>query len=146
MKSICKSLEDKLLESLRGLPGVSVPVEGLLEVAAAGELKDEEPTSLQVKVYGMQQPHESMRMYTVTAELRLYVEQAESANGRLFSDTHEAVALWLEGVMLDDACTALETSDVFVDGLQVTGGDLDFDNAGGEWFASWNLTLTGRKK
>lgn len=145
MKSINLSLEEALLTALRGL-NTGVPVVGLLEVAASGTVKEEDLTALQVRVYGMQQPHESLPMFQVTAEVRLNVEQAEAADGSLFATAHEAVALWVQKVMLGDECTELETDDVYVDGLQVTGGDMDFDTSGGVWFAVWNMTLTGRLK
>lgn len=144
MKSICTSLEAKLLEVLRGI-GLGIDIEGLFEVAASGTVKQEELTALQVRVYGMTQLSEALPMYSVTAELRLNVEQAESANGQLYFDAHEKVALLLQRLMLDDNCTVLGTDEVHVDGLQVTGGDADFD-AGGEWFAVWTVTLTGRLK
>ena len=146
MKSVQKSIEDKLLDTFRAMDGVGVPVVGLLEAAASGTVKEQDLTCLQVKVYGMQQPHESMPMYSVTAEIRLDVEQAESADGALFAAAHEAVAMWIQEIMVGDACTSLATDDVFVDGLQAVGGDMDFDSAGGEWYAVWNLTLTGRIK
>ena len=41
-----------------------------------------------------------MAAFTVKAEVRLNVEQAESANGGTFYEAHEKFALWLERVML----------------------------------------------
>lgn len=145
MKSICKTLEDSLLDNLR-LLDAGVPVVGHLETAAAGEVKQEDLTSLQVRVFGVQQIHEALSLFKVKCEIRLNVEQAESADGELFSSAHESVALWLQRVMIGDACVELETDDVYVDGLQLDGGDMDYDFAGGEWFAVWNINLTGRIK
>ena len=147
MKSICASLEDKLLTALRGLD-LPVPVVGLLETAGNGEVKQEDLTALQLRVYGVQQPHEAHGMWQCKAELRLEVEQAESANGVMFRDAHEAVALWLERVMLADTCAEeLDTDELFVDGFQLgEGGDADFDASGGVWYATWTVTLSGRLK
>lgn len=141
--SVSASLEAKLLETLRVLvPGVRAV--GLLEVADAGTQKDEDVTALQVRVYNFSQLRETADMFSVSAEIRLNVEQAESANGGLFFDAHERVALWLERVMLGDACTELETDEAYVDGLQRVGDDKDFDMMDDAWFAIWNLTLSGR--
>lgn len=146
MKSICASLEERILVDLRQLE-IDVPVCGLLETAGRGEVKQEDLSAVQLRVFGMQQLHETMEHFSVTAEIRLTVEQAESANGAIFYDSHEAVALWLQRIMIGNACTALHTDDVFVDGLQVgSGGDADFDTSNGVWYAVWNVTLTGRLK
>lgn len=145
MISVSTSLEMKILETLRALdPGVQCV--GLMEVADAGVQKEQDLSSLQVRVYNFAQQSENSGMFTVYAEIRLNVEQAESANGGVFVEAHEKVALWLEHVMLDSNCEELDTSEAFVDGLQRTGGDKDFDTSGGVWFALWNLTLSGRKK
>lgn len=144
-KSICASLEASLLEKIRELETGLTSV-GLLEVAAAGTVKEEDLSSVQLRVYGVNQPHESMPMFSVSAEVRLVVEQAETATGEKFVTAHEALALYFERLMLDDNCVALETADVDVDGLQLTGGDMDFDTTAGAWYAVWNMTLTGRIK
>ena len=145
MISVSTSLEMKILETLRGLnPGVQCV--GLMEVADAGVQTEQDLSALQVRVYNFAQMTENGSTFTVTAEIRLNVEQAESANGGAFFDAHEKVALWLEHVMLDANCTELDTDEAFVDGLQRTGGDKDFDTSGGVWFAVWNMTLSGRKK
>jgi len=143
--SVSASLEAKLLETLRALVP-EVRSVGLLETADAGTQKDEDPTSLQVRVYDFKQPNEAVGAFTVSAEIRLNVEQAESANGGLFRDAHERVALWLERVMLGDACEELETDEAYIDGFQRNGDDKDFDTMTGEWFAVWDMTLTGRIK
>lgn len=146
MKSIEYSLETALIANLKTAIGDLVPVYGLLSAAQAGMLKEQDLTSLQVRVFNMSQPHESMPMYSVSAEIRLMVEQAESANGSLYIETHEKIAEFLETVMLGDECVDLSTDEVWVDGLQRTGGDADYDASSGEWFAVWNLTLSGRLK
>lgn len=146
MKSICASVEEKVLQALRGLDGLAVPVFGLLETAAAGEVKQEDLTALQCRVYGFSQPHEAYGLWSASMELRLTVEQAESANGQLFYDGHEAVALWLQRVMIGDLCTGLDTDEVNVDGFQIGGGDADYDTSNGAWFAVWTVTLSGRLK
>lgn len=143
--SVSASLEAKLLETLRALVP-DVRSVGLLETADAGTQKDEDLTALQVRVYDFRQLHEATEMFTVAAEIRLNVEQAESANGGLFFGIHEKVALWLERVMLGPNCAELETGEAYVDGLQRTGDDKDFDTMDGVWFAVWNLTLSGRIK
>jgi len=143
--SVTASLEAKLLATLRSLV-TNVRSVGLLETADAGTQKDEDLTSLQVRVYNFIQPTEALEMFTCDAEIRLNVEQAESANGGLYFDTHEKVALWLERVMLGSACSELDTESAYVDGLQRAGDDKDFDTMTGEWFAVWNVTLTGRVK
>lgn len=144
-KSICASLEASILKKLSALE-TGLSCVGLLEVAAGGTLKQEDLSSVQVRVFGVQQPHESMSMFSVAAEVRLNVEQAETANGELFAASYEALALYFERIMIGDGCVELETSDVHVDGLKMTGGDLDFDTTGGVWYAVWNMTLTGRIK
>jgi hypothetical protein len=144
-KSICASLEASILEKLRSLE-MGFSCVGLLEVAAGGTLKQEDLSSVQVRVFGVKQPHESMSMFSVTAEVRLNVEQAETANGELFAAAYEALALYFERIMIGDGCVELETSDVDVDGLQMTGGDLDFDTTGCVWYAVWNMTIHGRIK
>ena len=143
--SVSTSLEAKILETLRGLQ-VAVPCVGLMEVADAGTLKEEDLTSLQVRVFNFAQLTENGGTFTVEAEVRLNVEAAESANGAAFFDAHEKVALWLEHVMLDANCAELDTAEAYVDGLQRTGGDKDFDTTGETWFALWNMTLSGRIK
>lgn len=144
-KSASASIEAKILEILRSLvPGVRAV--GLLEAADAGRQKTEELTSFQVRVYNLAQMNEAQGFFTVSAEIRLNVEQAESANGGVYYDAHEAVALWLERIMIGDGCVELETDEAFVDGLQRTGDDKDFDTTDGVWFAVWNLTLSGRIK
>lgn len=144
-KSVSASIEAKFLEVLREV-APDVRAVGLLETADAGRMKDEDLTSFQVRVYDFKQPNEATGMFTVAVEVRLNVEQAESANGGLFFDEHERFALWLERVMLGDACTELETDEAYVDGLQRVGDDKDFDTTDGVWFAVWNMTLTGRIK
>ena len=145
MKSATTSLEMSLHGALRSL-GLDVPVVSMMEVAAEGVLKEQGLTSVQVRVFGLEQTTEALPMFTVSAEIRLNVEQAESANGQLFFDTHEKVALWLERVMVGNRCDELETDEVFVDGFRRTGGEKDFDPAGGVWFAVWNVTICGRFK
>lgn len=143
--SVSKSLENKILETLRGLkPGVQCV--GFLEVSADGVQKEQDLSAIQVRVYNFAQVTEASGMFTVAVEIRLNVEQAESANGSAFVVAHEAVALWLERVMLDDACAELDTNEAYVDGLQRTGGDKDFDSSDGVWYAVWNMTLSGRIK
>ena len=143
MISVSTSLEMKILETLRALkPGVQCV--GLMEVADAGEQKEQDLSALQVRVYNFAQRTENGGTFTVAAEIRLNVEQAESANGGTFFEAHEKVALWLEHVMLDSNCEELDTDEAFVDGLQRTGGDKDFDTSGGAWFAVWEMTLSGR--
>lgn len=143
--SVSASLEDKIVDTLRALVP-DVRTVGLLEVAEEGIAKDEDLTALQVRVYNFAQMYESMGMFTASAEIRLNVEQAESANGGLFFDAHEKVALWLEHVMMGENSTELDTGRAHVDGLQRVGDDKDFDTMDGVWFAVWNLTLTGRIK
>lgn len=144
-QSISTSLENKILTVLRGM-GLPVSAVGLMEVAAEGVQKEQDLSSVQVRVFNMAQVTEASGMFTVNAELRLNVEQAESANGGAFLEAHEKIALWLEHVMIGSCCEELDTDEVYVDGLQRTGGDKDFDTSGGEWFAVWNLTLSGRLK
>ena len=143
--SVSASLEAKLLETLRTLVP-DVRSVGLLETADAGSQKEEDPTSLQVRVYDFRQPNEATAVFSVSAEIRLNVEQAESANGGLYFDAHEKVALWLERIMLGDTCEELETDEAYIDGFQRNGDDKDFDTMTGEWFAVWDMTLSGRIK
>ena len=144
-KSVSASIEAKILEVLREVaPGVRAV--GLLETADAGRMKDEDMTSFQVRVYNFKQPNEATGAFTVTAEVRLNVEQAESANGGLFFDAHERFALWLERVMLGDECEELETKEAYIAGFQRTGDDKDFDTTDGVWFAVWTMTVSGRIK
>lgn len=145
-KSIEFSLEEKLMEALKAAINDEIPVIGLIGHTNEGFLKEQDLTSVQVRVYNLTQPHEALPLYEVSAEVRLNVEQAETANGGLFTDMHEAIALYLQQVMLGDNCVALSTDECFVDGLQRGGGDANFDVSGGEWFATWNMTLTGRLK
>ena len=140
--SVSASMEAKLLEMLRALVP-EVRAVGLLETADAGEQKDEDLTTIQVRAYNFVQTREASPFFTLSAEIRLYVEQAESANGGLFRDAHEKIALWLEGVM-EDVDGSLDTDRACVDGLQRNGDDKDFDTTTGEWFAVWNVTLSGR--
>ena len=143
--SASASLEAKILSTLRTIaPGVHAV--GLLEVADAGTQKDEDMTALQVRVYNFVQPNEALPVFTATVEVRLNVEQAESANGGLYFDAHEKVALWLERIMLGDTCEELETDEAYIDGFQRNGDDKDFDTMTGEWFAVWDMTLSGRIK
>lgn len=143
--SVSTSLEAKVLATLRGL-GLPLPCVGLMEVADAGTMKEQDLSSVQVRVYNFAQVTEASGMFTLSVEIRLNVEQAESANGGTFYNAHEAIELWLQHVMVGEACAELDTDEVFVDGLQRTGDDKDFDTAGGEWFAAWNMTLSGRIK
>lgn len=145
MKSINATLEESLLEKLRSVD-TGVDCFGLLEVAASGEVKQEDLTAIQVRVHDVRQLHEPYDMYSAVAEIRLNVEQAESANGELFYRAHEAVALWVQLMMLDDNCISLSTDDAYVDGLQLSGNDADYDSNGGIWYSIWNLTLSGRLK
>ena len=142
--SVSASMEAKLLETLRALVP-EVRAVGLLETADAGTQKDEDLTTIQVRAYNFVQTREASPFFTLSAEVRLYVEQAESANGGLFRDAHEKIALWLEGVM-EDVDGSLDTARAHVDGLQRNGDDKDFDTTTGEWFAVWNVTLSGRIK
>lgn len=144
-KSVSASLEAKILETIRALVP-EVRAVGFLEVADAGTQKDEDLTAFQVRVYNFQQLHEATCAFSVSAEVRLNVEQAESANGGAFFAAHETFALWLERVMLGDNCAELGTDEAFVDGFQRTGDDKGFDTTDGVWFAVWNMTLTGRIK
>ncbi len=144
-KSVSASIEAKFLEVLREVaPGVRAV--GLLETADAGRMKDEDRTSFPVRVSNFKQPNEATGACTVTAEVRLNVEQAESANGGLFFDAHERFALWLERVMLGDECEELETKGAYIAGFQRTGDDKDFDTTDGVWFAVWTMTISGRIK
>ena len=142
--SVSASMEAKLLETLRALVP-DVRSVGLLETADAGTQKDEDLTTIQVRAYNFVQTREALPFFTLSAEIRLYVEQAESANGGLFRDAHEKIALWLEGVM-EDVDGSLDTVRAHVDGLKRNGDDKDFDTTTGEWFAVWNVTLSGRIK
>ena len=144
-KSVSASLEAKFLEVLRKI-APDVEAVGLLEMADAGRVKDEDLTSFQVRVYEFKQPNEATGAFTVKAEVRLNVEQAESANGGLFYNAHESFALWLERVMLGDNCEELETDEAYVNGFQRTGDDKDFDTTDGVWFAVWTMTISGRIK
>lgn len=143
-KSVSASMEAKILETLRALiPGIRCV--GLLEIADAGTQKDQDLTSIQVRAYNFVQKREASPFFTMTAEVRLNVEQSESANGGLFRDTHEQIALWLEG-MMENVDGALDTNAAYVDGLQRNGDDKDFDTTTGEWFAVWSVALSGRIK
>ena len=142
-KSVSASMEAKMLEILhKVVPDVKCV--GLLETADAGKVKDEDLTSFQVRAYDFKQPNEATAAFTLKVEVRLNVEQAESANGGLFYDAHERFALWLERVMLGDNCKELETDEAYVNGFQRTGDDKDFDTTDGVWFAIWNMTISGR--
>ena len=145
MSSVSASIEAKFLEAFRKMMPEIQSV-GLLEVSGEGFAKFEGPTSVQVRVYNFTQMHEATGMFSVAAEIRLNVEQSESANGGLFAAAHEKIALWLERVMLGDECAALSTDEAHVDGFQRNGDDKDFDTLGGMWYAVWDLTLTGRIK
>ena len=143
--SVSASSEAKVLEILRSLVPKLQTV-GLLKVADAGVMKDEDPTSFQVRVYNFAQVKEGVPYFTLKVEVRLNVEQAESANGGLFFDAHEKFAMWLERVMVKNGIEELETDEAYVDGMRRTGDDKDFDTATGEWFAVWDMTLSGRIK
>ena len=144
-KSVSASLEARFLEILREV-APDVKAVGLLETADAGSMKDEDMTSFQVRVYNFKQPNEATAAFTVEAEVRLNVEQAESADGGLFCDAHEKFALWLERVMLGDNCSELATDEAYINGFQRTGDDKDFDTTDGVWFADWKMTISGRIK
>lgn len=143
--SASASLEKKVLEILRGLCP-DIPGVGFLECAGAGEQKQEDPTAFQVRVFNLRQGKEASPFFTVSVEIRLNVEQADSADGGLFYAAHEAVATWLERVMVQVDGEELDTDCVYVDGVQRTGDEKDFDTAGLGWFAAWALTLSGRVK
>ena len=143
--SVSASIEAKLLRTFRELMP-DMQVVGLLETSDAGTQKVEDMTALQVRVYNLVQTNEAAGFFTVSAEIRLNVEQAESADGGVFFSAHETVALALERLMMRGNCTELETDEAFVDGLQRTGDDKDFDTMDGAWFAVWDLTLSGRIK
>lgn len=143
--SVSASVEAKLLETFRALVPEIRSV-GLLETASAGAQKDEDLTTIQVRAYNFVQKREASPFFTLSAEIRLYVEQAESANGGLFFDAHEKFAMWLERVMVKNGIEELETDEAYVDGMRRTGDDKDFDTATGEWFAVWDMTLSGRIK
>ena len=145
MSSVSASIEAKFLEVFREMMPDMQSV-GLLEVSGEGSAKFENPTSVQVRVYNFTQLHEAMGMFSVAVEIRLNVEQSESANGGLFADAHEKISTWMEVVMLDDRCTILSTPRAHIDGFQRGGDDKDFDTLGGMWYAVWDLTLTGRIK
>ena len=144
-KSVSASLEAEILKTLRDLvPGV--PAVGFLETAAAGEMKVQDPTAIQVKVDNFTQPLEAYEYYQVAAEIRVNVEQAESADAAIFLLAHERIALWLEWAMVGANCAALDTAEAHVDGLQRTGDSKGFDTTTGEWFVAWTMTLKGRIK
>lgn len=143
--SVSASIEEKVLRILRGLCP-DIPGVGFLEAAAAGEQKQEDPTAFQVRVYNLRQTKEASPFFMVSVDIRLNVEQAESANGSLFRTAHEAVAMWLERVMVQVDGEELDTDMAYVDGVQRTGDEKDFDTAGLGWFAAWALTLSGRVK
>lgn len=143
--SATTSLEMKILDALRAL-NLPVPCEGMMETADAGEQKEQDTTSAQVRVWNFAQTNEALAVFTASAEIQLMVEQSESANGGMFFDAHELIALWLERVMLGDECVALSTDEVDVDGFQRTGGDKQYDASAGGWHASWNFTISGRVK
>lgn len=144
-RSVSASLEAKLLEVLRSLVP-EIPAVGFLETADAGTVKNEDPTAFQVRVYNFRQANEAFNAFVVSVEIRLNVEMAESANGGLFLNAHEKVALWLENIMLGDECEALSTDEADIVGFQRTGDDKDFDTMTDEWFASWDMTLSGHVK
>lgn len=144
-KSVSASIEAKFLEVLREV-APDMKAVGLLETADAGRVKEEDLTSFQVRVYEFKQPNEATGAFTVSVEVRLNVEQSESANGGLFYDMHERFALWLERVMLGDNCAELETDEAYVNGFQRTGDDKDFDTTDGTWFVVWTMTISGRIK
>lgn len=144
-KSVSASIEARLLEVLRGL-GTGLPCVGLLETAGSGEAREQDLSSVQARVFSFAQTTERFGFFTVSAEVRLTVEQAESAGGEAFLAAHEAVALWLERVMLEGGCVSLETDEAYVDGLQRTGDDKGFDSSDGAWYAVWNVTISGRIK
>ena len=139
------SVEMKMLEGLRGL-SLPLPCVGLMETADAGTAKEQDLSSVQVRTHDFAQTYEAMEMFTLSAEIRLNVEQAESADGGAFLEAHEKIALWLERLMMGDRCVELETAEAFVDGFRIVGGDKDFDTSGGVWFAVWNIALNGRIK
>ena len=143
--SATTSLEMKILDALRAL-NLPVPCVGMMERADAGEQKEQDTTSAQVRVWNFAQANEALAVFTASAEIRLIVEQSESANGGLFADAHEKISTWMEDVMLDDRCTILSTPRAHIDGFQRGGDDKDFDPLGGMWYAVWDLTLTGRIK
>ena len=126
-KSISASLEAKFLEVLRGLVP-DIPAVGFLEAALAGEQKQEDLTSIRVKVDNFSQSNEAACAFSLSVEIGLRVEQAESASGGLFLDAHERIALWLEQDQ-NNATT-----------------DKNFDTTNGDWLAVWTVTLWGRIK
>lgn len=144
-KSVSASLEAKFLEVLRGLVP-DIPAVGFLEAALAGEQKQEDLTSIRVRVYNFSQSNEATCAFSLSVEIGLRVEQAESASGGLFRDAHERIALWLEQVMLGDACVGLGTDEAHVDGFQRAGDDKNFNTTNGDWLAVWTVTLWGRIK
>lgn len=144
-KSVSASLEAKFLEVLRGLVP-DIPAVGFLEATLAGEQKQEDPTSIRVKVDNFSQSNEATCAFSLSVEIGLRVEQAESASGGLFLDAHERIALWLEQVMLGDACVGLGTAEAHVDGFRRTGDDKNFNTTNGDWIAVWTVTLWGRIK
>lgn len=144
-KSVSASLEAKFLEVLRGLVP-DIPAVGFLEGAPVGEQKQEDPTAIRVKVDNFIQSTEAMCLFSLSVNIGLRVEQAESASGRLFLDAHERIALWLEQVMQGDACVELGTAEAHVDGFQRTGDSKNFYTTNGEWIAVWTVTLSGRIK
>lgn len=145
MKSVSASIEAKILEALRALE-LPFGVVGFLETAAQGEVKEEDLTSAQVRVWNLAQSNEAQGFFSLSAEIRITVEQAESANGDVFYAGHEKIARWLERMMLRDACDELSTESARVNGLERTGDDKDFDTVLGAWFAVWQLTLKGTIK
>ena len=72
MKSATTSLEMSLQGALRSL-GLDVQVVSLMEVASSGVLKEQDLTSVQVRVFGLEQTTEALPMFTVSAEIRLNV-------------------------------------------------------------------------
>ena len=56
----------------------------------------------------------------------------------------QADDLSLLQLVMEDVDGSLDTDRACVDGLQRNGDDKDFDTTTGEWFAVWNVTLSGR--
>lgn len=141
MNAIEIELEKAILSTFREV--CTIPVKGFFEQALLGEAKVTEPTAIQVKVMPRSQPYGPTDTYRLDVQIDLNIECCSSKDGELLVEEFSALAGRLETLCtgnVESICT--ERFDV-QNMEQTDGGSLDYDDASGQWIATFNCTVLG---
>lgn len=141
MNAIEIELEAALLSQIREV--CMIPVKGFFEKALLGESKVAEATAVQVKVMPRSQPYGPTNTYRLDVQIELNIECCSSKDGEMLVEEFSALSGRLEHLCtgnVDGLCT--ERFDV-QNIEQTDGGSLDYDDASGQWIATFNCTILG---